>query len=66
MGNLMIESDYQIVINSILDKTKVRSQIISHVRDIINLTSKFKSIHFRYCNKNANQVIDGSKKGSLY
>lgn len=43
----MIESDLQHVINSILSRIKVSSQIINHV-NILNLTNTIKNIQFMY------------------
>lgn len=44
----MIESDLQHVINSILSRIKVSSQIINHVNNILNLTNTIKNIQFMY------------------
>lgn len=40
IDNLMIESDSQIVINSVLHRTKASNRIINNVRDIIASASQ--------------------------
>lgn len=54
--NLTIESDSQIVIESILGKFKAPIHILNLVSDIINLAQYFKIIQFNYCNTVVNRI----------
>lgn len=56
VDNLLMESDSQIVINSILGEIKAWTQIINHITDIVTLARKFKNIKFNYCDKNADRL----------
>lgn len=60
MDNIPVESDSELVINSNLGRTTAPSQIINHVRDILNLVSKFDIVQFNYCNKSQNFPLIGS------
>lgn len=57
MDNLIMESDSQIVINSILGKIMASSSISYLVSDNITL-AQLRHIHFNYCNRAANKVAD--------
>lgn len=66
MANLLMESDYQIVINSILGKNMVPSQIVNHITDIANLAHDNSDIKFMYCKRDANMLADKIAKQAHY
>lgn len=58
MDNLFLTSDSQIVLNSIPDRAKTQSQIISLITDIVTLTRKFRNIQFSYYNRTSYRLAD--------
>lgn len=62
--NLIIESNSQLLINSIIGKTKVPSQFVNLVNDILLLVRNFRNIQFIYCKRAANRMTDKIAKSA--
>lgn len=58
MDNLLMNSDSQVVFNSILGKIHAPSQIANHITDISILARKFSNIQFICCNRDTNRLTD--------
>lgn len=64
MDTIGIESDSQLVINSITGLIKVCDQIINHVKNIVNLARNFDNTHFTYYTKSQNGLADRIAKST--
>lgn len=64
--SIIIESDSQLVINSIHDKICVPKNVINLVKDITMLYFLFKDIRTSYCNRLVNRDIDPMAKMLMY
>lgn len=46
------------MVNSIVDRTKLLSQIINLIIDIVTLARNFRNTQFNYLSRNANRLAD--------
>lgn len=63
IDNIVIESNSQLVIDSIRGLIKVP---INHVADIVSLARNFDDIQFSYCNRSQNFLADRIAERSHY
>lgn len=54
--NIIVESDSQVVISSIMDKIVISKQTSNLIEDIRSITWKIKNIRLCYCNRTVNTL----------